>query len=190
LLFVMKPWYALRPRQLDGLRVVTIADPLAVSRAWALKLLADGLAQQPADEPLAPAWVRHEVPWLRRFWGEGLSLIPPLGVNETIFQWARTDPKGLRAAARALASFQLSESDPDERRLMSILTRFDRPDRPGGQFAARLLAGGPAGLIEAVEILIAHPDAVRTVLTRCPYTDPATIGGYLDRDLPAHENDR
>ncbi len=190
LLFVMKPWYALRPRQLDGLRVVTIADPLAVSRAWALKLLADGSAQQPAVEPLAPAWVRHEVPWLRRFWGEGLSLIPPLDVNETIFQWAQTDPKGLRAAARALASFPLSDSDPDERRLMSILTRFDRPDRPGGQFTARLLAGGPAGLIEAVEILIAHPDAVRTVLTRCPYTDPATIGGYLDRDLPALKNDR
>ena len=27
------------------------------------------------------------------------------------------------------------------------------------------------------------PDAVRTVLTRYPYTDPKTVGGYLDRDL-------
>ncbi len=32
LLFAMKPWYESRPRQLQGLRVATVADPVAVSR--------------------------------------------------------------------------------------------------------------------------------------------------------------
>ena len=41
LLFAMKPWYASRPRQVDGLRIATVADPVAVSRAWALQLLLD-----------------------------------------------------------------------------------------------------------------------------------------------------
>ena len=40
----MRPWYAVQPRQLDGLRVATVADPVAVSRAWALQLLTDAAA--------------------------------------------------------------------------------------------------------------------------------------------------
>ena len=40
-------------------------------------------------------------------------------------------------------------------------------------------------LIEAVEILRTHRDAVVQVMTRYGYTDPEAIGGYLDRDLPA-----
>ena len=41
LLFAMKPWYQSCPAQLDGLRIATVADPVAVSRAWALELLLD-----------------------------------------------------------------------------------------------------------------------------------------------------
>ena len=41
----------------------------------------------------------------------------------------------------------------------------------------------PRALLDAVEILIARPDAVRAVLSRYSYTDPSTIGGPLDRDL-------
>ena len=46
-----------------------------------------------------------------------------------------------------------------------------------------LLEGRPQALVEAVEILIRRPEAVRAVLTRFGYTDPDSIGGYLDRDL-------
>jgi hypothetical protein len=63
------------------------------------------------------------------------------------------------------------------------MSRFDQPKEAGGLYADRLLKGRPEALLEAIEMLIAHPDAIRTVLTRYPYTDPETIGGYLDRDL-------
>ena len=36
LLFAMRPWYASEPRQLDGARVATVNDPVAVSRACGL----------------------------------------------------------------------------------------------------------------------------------------------------------
>ena len=54
LLFAMKPWYESRPRQLHGLRVVTVADPVAVSRAWALELLVDAPSGGPPEPPAAP----------------------------------------------------------------------------------------------------------------------------------------
>jgi len=41
LLFAMQPWYASEPRQLDGARVATVVDPVAVSRAYALRILLD-----------------------------------------------------------------------------------------------------------------------------------------------------
>ena len=72
----------------------------------------------------------------------------------------------------------------DALRLKEMLAAFDRPGQPGGLFSERLLSARPEALVEAVEILIARPDAVRTVLTRFPYTDPESIGGYLDRGLP------
>ncbi len=37
LLFAMQPWYAVRPRALDNLRVATVDDPTAAARAWALE---------------------------------------------------------------------------------------------------------------------------------------------------------
>ena len=64
-----------------------------------------------------------------------------------------------------------------------MLAWYDRPGPPEAQFSERLLAARPEALVEAVEILIARPDAVRTVLTRFAYTDPHSIGGYLDRGL-------
>jgi len=35
-----------------------------------------------------------------------------------------------------------------------------------------------------VRILNAHRDQVVAIMTRYAYTDPARLGGYLDRDLP------
>jgi hypothetical protein len=165
LFFVMRPWYALQPPQLDGLRVATVDDPVAVSRAWALWLLAS------ETEPRTG----------------GMWRVPRPTVNAGIFQWARSDPEGLRAAARAVAGGKADPDDPAVGRLRTILRRYDRPAEPGGRFSQRLLLARPRALVEAVEILIRRPDAVRTVLTRSGYTDPAAIGGYLDRDLSHRE---
>jgi hypothetical protein len=188
LLFAMRPWFALEPRQLDGLRVATVAAPEAVARAWALQLLADARDTDPPDSSSAPEWVHRHAPWLGRFWGEGVTRVHRLRVNEPLFDWAQTDPKGLRTAARAVAEERLIDKDQDARRLLAMLSRYDQPSRPGGRFAERLLKARPQALVEAVAIVIEHPDAVRTVLTRCPYTDPKRIGGYLDRDLAEPES--
>ncbi len=55
LLYAMTPWYSIRPRQLDGLRVATVADPLAVSRAAALWLLTELSPEHRRPYPLAPS---------------------------------------------------------------------------------------------------------------------------------------
>src|SRR5262249_50390091 len=98
LLFVMKPWYALEPRQLDRRRVATVADPQAVSRAWALGLLTDGLDSRVGEPP---------------------------GSNEAVFAWARSDPRGLRAAAQAIARGARQPDDPGAQRLLAILRAND-----------------------------------------------------------------
>ena len=51
--------------------------------------------------------------------------------------------------------------------------------RAAAFFLNRLLKARPEGLVEGVRILIAHPDAVTSVMTRYGYTDPDT-----DRRLP------
>ena len=71
LLFAMRPWYASEPRQLDGARVVSVDDPVAVSRAWALFVMLDAPDRSPRDPPAAPGWVHEYVPWLARLWGDG-----------------------------------------------------------------------------------------------------------------------
>ena len=48
----------------------------------------------------------------------------------------------------------------------------------------RLLKARPQGLVEGVQILVDRTEDVVKVMTRYGYTDPETIGGYLDRDLP------
>ncbi|MBV8557349.1 MAG: glycosyltransferase family 39 protein [Planctomycetaceae bacterium] len=180
LLFALAPWYACVPRQLDALRVATVADPVAVSRAWALFLLASGPDAGPADRPAAPDWVRRLCPPLGRFWGEGLARVPRPGVNTALFEWARADPQGLRAAAGAIAARRPTADAPNARRLRAILSRYDRPGKPGGRLSERLLRSRPEALVEAVAIVIARPDAVRAVLIHEPYTDPESIGGSLD----------
>jgi 4-amino-4-deoxy-L-arabinose transferase-like glycosyltransferase len=189
LMFAMEPFYARRPAQLDRLRVVTVDSPEAVSRAWALDALTRGAGT--VEVVRAPSWVR-ESPWLRwlgRFWGQGVTKGPPLVVDERIFTWARTDPEGLRASARAIAAGGPIEPDSGAARLRAYLDR-----RVGARDEDRLdwrtmyvLRNRPEALVEAVEILIALPDAVRAVLLRGGYTDEATIGGFLDRDVVARK---
>ena len=188
LLFAMRPRLKLCPPQLDGLRVATVADPEAVSRAWALQLLCDARDLAPPEPLAAPAWVRLYAPFLSRFWGDGASKFRRPSVYEPSFAWARRNPEALRAAARAAARREPAEKNPDARRLLAIMGRFDR-DEARAHFTEVLLRNRPEGLLEAVEILIRRPEAVRSVLMRQPYTDPASIGGYLDRDVVEPEGD-
>ena len=99
LLYVMKPWYERSPAQLDGLRVATVADLVAVSRAWALWLMLDDKGQPRAPDRV-PEWVDRFAPFLGRFWGRGVTKSPQLTVNKALLEWARTDPRGFVKAAR------------------------------------------------------------------------------------------
>ena len=118
LLFAMRPWYASEPRQLDGARVATVADPVAVSRAWALQLLLDAADRSADDPPAAPAWVQLHTPWLARFWGDGLKKSRKLTLNQTILDWSRSDPEGLLAAAKWIAAGRRPGEDQNAQRLM------------------------------------------------------------------------
>jgi hypothetical protein len=186
LLFAMRPWYACEPRQLDGLRVATVADPVAVSRAWALELLLDAPDRSLPDPPLAPDWVRNYLPILGRFWGDGLTRIHKLTLNQELLAWARTDPNGLLHAAEILASSKEPVKDIAAQRLLKLSTSDSNQKGAEARrfFLERLLAARPEGLVEGTQILVKHLDEVVRVMTRQGYSDPLTIGGYLDRDLP------
>jgi Dolichyl-phosphate-mannose-protein mannosyltransferase len=183
LLFAMKPWYASRPRQLDGLRVASVADPVAVSRAWALELLLDAPWGGSPEPPVSPEWVRLHAPWLAWCWGDGVPKSKRLNIDKRALEWAHRDPEGLRSAARALAA-RPTVLDDNAARLLAIVKRRDLFDRPGQLGSERLLRGRPQALVEAVEILIARSRDVRTVLLRSPYTGEDVIGGFLDQSLP------
>ena len=165
---------------------MTVADPVAVSRAWALQAMLDATDKSGPDPPAAPQWVQEYVPPLARFWGDGLKKIHRLTLNQAILDWARSDPQALLDAARYLAAHKKAEGNPHAQRLVGLI--IDDPDRKIVQtrqfFLDRLLKGRPEALVEAVEILIRHTDEVVKVMTRYGYTDPQAIGGFLDRDLP------
>ena len=191
LLYAMTPWYSRAPRQLDQARVVTVAAPETAERASALQILTDSPETDPPAPPSTPARVHRHAPWLGRFWGEGVSPVPRPRVNEPVFEWAKTDPKGLLAAARTVAEGRPIDEGPEALRLRAVLRAYVPrdlfPDRPRplapGRYAEILLKARPHALVEAVEILIAHPDAVRTVLTNAQYTDINRIGGHIDREM-------
>lgn len=196
-LFGMTPWYASEPGQLDGARVASVCDPVAVSRAWALFVLLDAADRTPPDLPAAPAWVRRRVPWLARLWGDGLlaeydadgrlikKRIYRLGLNGPVLDWSRSDPDGLLAAAQRLAREGTRSEDEGAQRLLALLTNGDANRRRLWlDFVEQLLAARPEALVDGVRILNAHRDEVVRMMTRYAYTDPTRIGGYLDRDLP------
>ncbi|WP_435009303.1 ArnT family glycosyltransferase [Tundrisphaera lichenicola] len=160
LAFAMEPMYAREPEQLDGLRVVTVDRPEAVARAWALDILTRGVGRPRAGQP------------------------PTLAVDPTIFEWARNDPEGLREAARQVASRKPIEPGSPGARLAEYLHRPVTSDPSSWQsWVGHLLRNRPEALVEAVEILNKRPEPVRSVVLRPGYTDPATIGGYLDQDF-------
>jgi hypothetical protein len=167
LLFAMRPWYAREPRQLDGLRVATVADPVAVSRAWALELLLDAPDPKPKETPK----------------------VNRLTLNQKILDWARTDPQGFRAAAHFVAAHHGAGEDKGARRLVDLVTFQPNPKAVETRrfLLDRLLRARPKALVEAAQVLIKDPAAVVHVLTRYGYTDPRAIGGYLDRNLASGE---
>ena len=93
-----------------------------------------------------------------------------------MFRLAKSDPAALLAAARSVAANGPIDT-PTVRDLKAWLDRAPAWSTP-------LLARRPEALVEAVQMLIAHPDQIRAALLREPFTDPGSLGGYLDRDLP------
>ena len=112
LLYALRPWYSSRPKQLGGAQFAPVADPVAVSRAYALKTLLDAAGTSDEPPPAAPLWVQDHVPWLARLWGDGLKKPRRLTVNQDVLEWSRTDPPGLLAAARHIAAKRPLEQDP------------------------------------------------------------------------------
>jgi 4-amino-4-deoxy-L-arabinose transferase-like glycosyltransferase len=196
LLFAMRPWYASEPPQLDGARVASVCDPVAVSRAWGLFVLLDTGDRSPPVPLASPEWVRRFVPWLGRLWGDGLlseidssgrlrAKVHRLAVNHRILDWSRTDPKGLLAAARHVAETRSIDDHEGVQRLFALITAESKPNGPQirHDLVRQLIAARPEALVEAVQILNAHQDEVVKFITRYAYTDPQSVGGYLDRDL-------
>jgi hypothetical protein len=185
LLFVMRPWLESEPRQLGRSRVATVADPVAVSRAWALRLLLDAADRSKPSPPAAPLWVQNRAPFLARLWGDGLKKSYRLSMNQEILHWSSSDPTGLLAAARQIASRRSIDQDPGAQRLMELMTVEVNPKAPKIRrgLAEQLLRARPEALVEAVQIINDRQNDVVTVMTRYSYTDPSWIGGYLDRDL-------
>jgi len=186
LLFVMRPWYTSEPPQLDLARVASVADPVAVSRAWALRALLVAGEHDDDEPPAAPRWVRDHAPWLARFWGDGLKKDSLVALDQTILGWSRSDPEGLLAAARHIAANRPLDGNTDAKRLMKLLATeshsIDSETRP--YVTEQLIRLRPEALVEAVRILNAHRDELVRVMSQYGFTDPRTIGGYLDQDLP------
>ncbi len=164
-----------------------MANPDALARAWALQLLLDAADRSPDDPPAAPAWVQVHTPWLARFWGDGLNKPKKLTLNQTVLDWSRSDPESLLAAAKWIAAGRPPGKNPHAQRLMDQIWMTDDPN-PGNlrfrkDLAEQLLGEHSQALVEAVQILNAHRDEVVKVMSRYNYTDPSSLGGYLDRDL-------
>jgi 4-amino-4-deoxy-L-arabinose transferase-like glycosyltransferase len=191
LLFAMRPWYASQPSQLAGARVVSVPDPVAVSRAWALRALLVASDLSGGYPPAAPQWVQEHVPSLARFWGDGLDRASRLALNQDVLNWSRTDPKRLLAAARHVAAHRPLKESADAQRLVDLMTSEADTSASSPkirrQMVSLLLKIRPAALVEAVQILNAHRDEVVRVMTRYAYTDVDANGGYLDRDIHMKE---
>ncbi len=183
LLFGMRPWYTSRPEQVGGARVLSVLDPLTVSRAWALRVLLDYPDLSGDPPPSAPQWVRKHAPWLARLWGDGLLRAHGLVLNQGVLDWARDDPQGLLAAARAVAS-KRSPQSPEAQRLIALVTPEKNLKGPRHYLFDRLLEIRPEALVEGVELLLSHRDRIATVMTHPGYIDPQSLGGYIDEGLP------
>ena len=123
------------------------------------------------------------MPWLVRFWGDGLTQARPLAVRKDVLEWSRSDPEGLLAAGRHIAARKPLQDDQKAERLMQLLTDEPNPNGLRHFYTKELIHARPHALVEAIQMLIAHREEIERVLLHYGYSDPNAIGGYLDRDL-------
>ena len=114
-------------------------------------------------------------------------VVHKLALNQAILEWSRSDPDSLLAAARKIAANQPIEDDPLSQRLLNLMTTDSKPEgaKIRKYLTNEVLRLRPQALVEAVQILNARREDVVKVMTRYGYTDPKSIEGYLDRDLPS-----
>ena len=124
----MRPWYASEPSQLDGARVATVSDPVAVSRAWGLFVLLDAPERRRRDPPAAPEWVRDVRTLAGALLGRRTDQSTRPALNQAVLDWSRSDPAGLLAAARRIA---LKEAIPDDEQAQRLYRLIDARCQPG-----------------------------------------------------------
>ena len=129
--------------------------------------------------------MRQNVPWLARLWGDGLSRSRPLAISSRGSRLVALRSGGA-SCRRALHRGQAKplENDSNAQRLMGLLTDEPNPKGLRHYYTKSCCTPGPKAWSKQSRFLNAHPDEVERVLLRYGYTDPGTIGGYLDRDLP------
>ena len=186
LLFAMKPWYALEPPQVGGVRLVSVADPLAVSRLGLEP--ASRRPRPPSARPAGRAGMGPQIaPILQRFWGDGLQKSSRLTVNRRTLEWAENDPDGLLAAARILASQKQDADDPGAARLLRLLLvdARGRPNTTNQELLDQLLTARPEAARRG------RPDPQRPSRRRGSGHDPLRIHrSRLDRRLSRSRSSR
>ena len=118
------------PRQLDGAQVASVADPVAVSRAYALRSLLDAPDRSATRAAGRSAWVRDHVPWLARFWGDGLIKAKATHSepeDPRLVSFRSRGPAGGRPLHRRRND--RATSDKNAQRLMELMTTETNPSR-------------------------------------------------------------
>lgn len=175
LLFQMRPWYGSTPTELEGARVLTVAGPVAVSRAWALKTLTVLNEGRRPKLEAPPEWARRWVPGIEGLWAIRPTLAERAVLNRRVFEWAQDEPDRFIAAAEALANGE--DNDRDARALRALLSSSEKA-------LSTLLEVRPEALAEAAWVLTRRHDDVRRVLERPGFLAPEHLGTTLDEGLP------
>ena len=152
LLFAMRPWYRQRaaPARRGARRFGDRSDQR--SHAPGRCSACSTRRRATPTSHAAPEWVRRNVPWLARLWGDGLIRSQPLAVSQEVLEWSRSDPDGLLAAARYIAAKQPVEEDSNARRLMQLLDERAESQRPAALLHRRAAPCPARGLGRS------HPD--------------------------------
>ena len=146
LLFAMRPWYSQPNRgSLTELQVAAVGDPVAVSRAYALKTLLDDADHERVRAAGRPLWVRTRVPWLARLWGDGLSSPSESPSTRTSSNGLAPIPRVCWPRARQIAAKQPIEKDSEAQRLMDLITDEARQKNVGHYLMEQLLSQASPG---------------------------------------------
>jgi 4-amino-4-deoxy-L-arabinose transferase-like glycosyltransferase len=153
------------------------------------RLWGDGLEKVKrlaTNEPLLK-WARHEpeslrasarvlVAWAKQTEGSVLSQR-----SREIREWlAENGGRVPETIPKTFAKLEPFNAQPRVFELYATMVRYDEKL----PFSSDLLKKHPNEFLDAIQILCARPDEVRRVLQRYSYTDPDSIGGYLDSELP------